>query len=104
MKGYVFRRNYPAVFGLKFSWVDFVRVEIINGRKKSWLIHQIQENGKPIDEAAKGEQVAVSIKEISVGRQINEGDVFFTDLNSKEAKLLSERFYAPSQPGKGSTG
>ena len=69
------------------------KVEIINevGRKVG-VIHQIQENGKPIDEAAKGEQVAVSIKEISVGRQINEGDVFFTDLNSKEAKLLSERF------------
>ena len=36
--------------------------------------------------------MAVSIKEISVGRQINEGDIFFTNLKSKEAKLLLERF------------
>jgi translation initiation factor 5B len=94
MKGYVFRRNYPAVFGAEIQLGRLrQKVEIINevGRKVG-VIHQIQENGKPIDEATKGEQVAVSIKEISVGRQINEGDVFFTDLNSKEAKLLSERF------------
>jgi translation initiation factor 5B len=94
MKGYVFRRNYPAVFGAEIQLGRLrQKVEIINefGRKVG-VIHQIQENGKSIDEAAKGEQVAVSIKEISVGRQINEGDIFFTDLNSKEAKLLSERF------------
>jgi translation initiation factor 5B len=94
MKGYVFRRNYPAVFGAEIQLGRLrQKVEIINevGRKVG-VIHQIQENGKSIDEATKGEQVAVSIKEISVGRQINEGDIFFTDLNSKEAKLLSERF------------
>lgn len=94
MKGYVFRRNYPAVFGAEIQLGRLrQKVEIINevGRKVG-VIHQIQENGKPIDEATKGEQVAVSIKEISVGRQINEGDIFFTDLNSKEAKLLSEHF------------
>lgn len=94
MKGYVFRRNYPAVFGAEIQLGRLrQKVEIINevGRKVG-VIHQIQENGKPINEATKGEQVAVSIKEISVGRQINEGDIFFTDLNSKEAKLLSERF------------
>lgn len=94
MKGYVFRRNYPAVFGAEIQIGKLrQKVEIINevGRKIG-VIHQIQENGKPIDEASQGEQVAVSIKEISVGRQINEGDIFFTDLNSKEAKLLSERF------------
>jgi translation initiation factor 5B len=37
-------------------------------------------------------QVALSIKGPTIGRQINEGDVFYTDLNSREAKLLLERF------------
>jgi translation initiation factor 5B len=37
-------------------------------------------------------QVAVSIKEPTIGRQINEGDVFYTDLNSRQAKQISERF------------
>jgi translation initiation factor 5B len=37
-------------------------------------------------------QVALSMKEPTIGRQINEGDIFYTDLASKEAKLLIERF------------
>ena len=32
------------------------------------------------------------IKEPTVGRQINEGDIFYTDLNSREARILLERF------------
>jgi translation initiation factor 5B len=95
MKGFVFRRNYPAVFGAEVQIGKLrQKVNVLNEEgKKIGTIHQIQENGKPIEEAGKGEQVAVSIKEISIGRQVNEGDIFYTDLGSKEAKLLLERFY-----------
>jgi translation initiation factor 5B len=103
MKGFIFRRNYPAVFGAEIQ-IGRLRqkVNVLNeDGKKIGTIHQIQENGKPIDEATKGEQVAVSIKDISVGRHINEGDIFYTDLRSKEAKLLLERFgYRLSQEEK----
>jgi translation initiation factor 5B len=94
MKGFVFRRNYPAVFGAEVQIGKLrQKVNVLNEEgKKIGTIHQIQENGKPIEEASKGEQVAVSIKEISIGRQVNEGDIFYTDLGSKEAKLLLERF------------
>jgi translation initiation factor 5B len=96
MKGFVFRRNFPAVFGAEIQIGKLrQKVEVINEYgKRIGIIHQIQENGKPIDEATQGEQVAVSIKEISVGRHINEGDIFYTNLKSKEAKLLLERFSA----------
>jgi translation initiation factor 5B len=95
MKGFVFRRNYPAVFGAEVQIGKLrQKVNVLNEEgKKIGTIHQIQENGKPIEEAGKGEQVAVSIKEISIGRQVNEGDILYTDLGSKEAKLLLERFY-----------
>ena len=103
MKGFIFRRNYPAVFGAEIQ-IGRLRqkVNVLNeDGKKIGTIHQIQENGKPIDEATKGEQVAISIKDISVGRHINEGDIFYTDLRSKEAKLLLERFgYRLSQEEK----
>ena len=103
MKGFIFRRNYPAVFGAEIQIGKLrQKVNVLKeDGKKIGTIHQIQENGKPIDEAAKGEQVAVSIKDISVGRHINEGDIFYTDLRSKEAKLLLERFgYRLSQEEK----
>jgi translation initiation factor 5B len=94
MKGFVFRRNDPAVFGAEIQ-VGKLRqkVHVISeeGRKVG-TVHQIQESGKAIEEATTGMQVAVSIKEPTIGRQINEGDIFYTDLNSRQAKQLIERF------------
>ena len=60
--------------------------------KKIGTIHQIQESGKAIEEATAGMQVAVSVKEATIGRQINEGDIFYTDLHSRQAKQLLGRF------------
>ena len=94
LKGYVFRRNNPAVFGAEILTGKLKqKISVLNEKgKKIGIIHQIQNEGKNLDVAAKGTQVALSIKGPTVGRQINEGDVFYTDLNSKEARLLLERF------------
>ena len=100
LKGFIFRRNNPAVFGAEVL-VGKLRqkVRVINdGGKKIGVIHQVQENGKSIEEATKGMQIAVSIRGPVIGRQINEGDVFYTDLNSKEAKMLEERFKVRLNP------
>jgi translation initiation factor 5B len=94
LKGYIFRRNNPAVFGAEILIGKLKqKTSVINEKgKKIGIIHQIQNEGKNLEVAAKGTQVALSIKEPTVGRQINEGDVFYTDLNSREARLLLERF------------
>ncbi|MDP9197241.1 MAG: translation initiation factor IF-2 [Thermoproteota archaeon] len=95
LKGYVFRRNDPAVFGAEIL-IGRLRqkVPVINeDGKRIGSIHQIQEGGKNLSDASVGTQVAVSMKEPIVGRQINEGDIFYTDLTSKEAKLLIESFF-----------
>lgn len=94
LKNFVFRRNDPAVFGAEIL-VGKLRqkIPVINeDGKKIGAIHQMQQSGKTIEEAAKGMQVALSIRGPTIGRQINEGDIFYTDLNSKQAKLLNERF------------
>lgn len=94
IKNFVFRRNDPAVFGAEIL-VGKLRqkIPVINEEgKKIGAIHQIQQSGKTIEEAIKGMQVAVSVRGPTIGRQINEGDIFYTDLNSKHAKLLNERF------------
>ena len=94
LRGFIFRRNDPAVFGAEIQ-VGRLRqkVHVINeeGRKVG-TIHQIQESSKAIEEATAGMEVAVSVKEPTIGRQINEGDIFYTDLNSRQAKQLLERF------------
>ena len=60
--------------------------------KKIGVIHQIQNEGKNLAKLQiKEHQVALSIKEPTVGRQINEGDIFYTDLNSREAKNFTRK-------------
>jgi len=94
LKGYVFRRNNPAVFGAEILIGKLrQKITVMNEKgKKIGVIHQIQNEGKNLEVADKGTQVALSIKGPTVGRQINEGDIFYTDLNSKETKFLLERF------------
>ena len=48
--------------------------------------------GRPLRKLTKGMQVALSIRGPTIGRQINEGDTLYTDLNGRQAKLLNERF------------
>lgn len=94
LKGFIFRRNDPAVFGAEVMIGKLrQKIHVINeDGKRIGVIHQIQEHGKNLEEAKKDMQVALSIQGPTIGRQINEGDVFFTDLNSRQAKLLQERF------------
>jgi translation initiation factor 5B len=94
MKGYVFRRSDPAVFGAEITIGKMKqKMSIMNpDGKKVGVIHQIQDKGKSIEEATRGMQVAVSVNGPQIGRQINEGDVFYTYLDSRQAKLLLNRF------------
>jgi len=94
MKGFVFRRSDPAVFGAEIH-VGKMRqkMTIMNGDgKRIGVIHQIQDKGKSVEEATKGMQVAVSINGPQIGRQLNENDIFYTYLDSRQAKMLLERF------------
>ena len=94
MSGYIFRRNDPAVFGAEIL-VGRLRQKVVvinEDGKKMGTVQQVQENGKAIEEAVKGMQVAVSIKGPVIGRQLNEDDILYTDLNSRHAKTLTERF------------
>lgn len=94
LKGFAFRRNDPAVFG----------VEILEGklRQKSNImnsdgkvvgsIHQLQDEGKSISIAQKGKQAAVSMMGPTIGRQINEGEILYTLPSEAEIKLLGQKF------------
>jgi translation initiation factor 5B len=94
LKGYVFRNSNPAVFGIR---VDVGRVRqkipIMNKNgKKIGVIHQLQEGKKSIESATQGKEVACSIQDVTIGRQIFEEDVFYSLPTSYEAKQLIEKF------------
>ncbi len=100
LKGYIFRKNNPAVFGVRVdvgTLKQKIHVMNINGRKVG-VIHQIQDSGKNVDVAKKGQEVAISIQNVTIGRQISEEEVFYSIPNSKEAKMLLKQFLHKLNP------
>ncbi|MEM3382685.1 MAG: translation initiation factor IF-2 [Nitrososphaerales archaeon] len=94
LKGFVFRRSNPAIFG----------VEVLSGRlrHKSTLmndqgkiigdIEQIQDKKEKINEAPTNAQVAISIQGPVFGRQIKEDDILYTLPKEDDVKLLLSKF------------
>jgi len=89
---YVFRVSHPAVIG----------VRVLSGRIKVGLrlmkedgrvvgsIKGIQSENRPIEEALQGQEVAISIEGVTVGRQIKGEDILYTDLPASDAKKLKQ--------------
>ncbi len=94
LKGFVFRRNDPAVFGVEILRGKLrQKAHIMNSDGKSiGAIHQIQEEGKTIQEVSKGKQVAVSMMGPTIGRQINEGEIFYSLPSDSEIKTINEKY------------
>jgi translation initiation factor 5B len=94
LKGYIFRRNKPAIIG----------VEILKGRiksgyplmntqgKKIGSIQRIQDKGNDIHEVQTPKQVAISIDEGSVGRNIFEGDTLYVAIPKLHRDTLLNKF------------
>jgi len=94
LKGYIFRNNDPAVFGIRVD-VGTLRQKVSfmnkNG-KRIGIIHQLQEDKKTVDSVKAGAEVACSVQGITIGRQIHEEDIFYTLPPSHEAKQLLKNF------------
>jgi len=94
LRGFTFRRNKPAIVG----------AEILSGRIKQKVllmrkdgkvigeISQIQSEGKNVEVAKKGEKVAISLPEVTVGRQIKEGDVLYVHVPRGHIKEFLTKF------------
>jgi len=100
LKGFIFRNSNPAVFGIR---VDAGKVKqkiqiMKSDGKKVGRIHQLQDGKKSIDTAILGQEVACSIQDVTIGRQISEEDVFYSMPNSREAKLILEQFMHKLSP------
>jgi translation initiation factor 5B len=101
MDGMVFRINKPAIVG----------VEVLAGRitprtplirasdgKKCGSIQQIQENNQSISVAKKGQEVAISIRGPTVGRQIEEGMELFVNLPESVVRKIKQKYSTELTP------
>ncbi len=89
---YVFRQSKPAIFG----------VSVLRGRLKQGItmmnsagrridrVNAIQSENKSVSEVSKGKDVAVSMEDVTFGRQIHEGDILYSDLSEDSFLKLKE--------------
>ena len=94
LKGYIFRNNNPAVFGIRVD-VGKLRQKIYfmnKTGKKIGTIHQLQHENKTVELATVGQEVACSVQNITIGRQIKEEDIFYTLPSPDDAKQYLNKF------------
>jgi translation initiation factor 5B len=89
---YVFRVSHPAIFGVRvLSGRIKVDMRLMKDDGKSiGKVKGIQADNKAVQEAIQGQEVAISIEGITIGRQIKGGDILFTEIPESDAKKLRE--------------
>ena len=103
LRGYVFRQSNPAIVG-----IDVLMGSLKTGTplmKKDGIaiteVKNIQHDKENVESVEKGKQVAVSLTKVTVGRQINEGDILYSAVNEGDFRKLKElkKYLAPEEKG-----
>jgi translation initiation factor 5B len=93
MPDYVFRNKDPAIVGVRVHGVLKPRTGLINAEgKRIGTVLQIQDRSVTIDEATNGMEVAVSIRGPTIGRQVKDDEVLYTDVPDKHILAMRKKF------------
>ncbi|MFH0832332.1 MAG: translation initiation factor IF-2 [Candidatus Aenigmatarchaeota archaeon] len=92
LPGLVFRASDPVIAGCEIiAGILKPGADLFKDDKKIGRVKQIQSQGKDVDEAKIGDKVAVSIVgQIVMGRQLDEGDILYTDISNDEYQKLKK--------------
>lgn len=92
MSGYIFRQSNPAVCG----------VDVLEGKIKVGIplmkkngkfltdLKGLQLDGKNISEAEQGKQVAASMPNVTIGRQVHEDDILYSSISEDDFRKLKK--------------
>lgn len=92
MTGYVFRQSNPAVCGVEILEGN-IKVGISLMKKDGRVIteiKQLQLENKSISEAEQGKQVAASMDNVTIGRQVNENDILYSAIPEEDFRKLKK--------------
>jgi len=91
LKGYVFRQSNPAIAGVEIvAGTLQSNTPLMKDGKEITRVKGIQLEQENVDKAGRGKQVAVSMPAITIGRQVQEGDILYSAINEEEFKTYKE--------------
>ena len=93
MPQYIFRNANPAIFGAevisgKISSGSFL---INKSGEKIGQIKSIEDKGKKLKELFKGQESAVSVKNMNIGRNAEGGEEFYTNISEHDFRKLKSK-------------
>ncbi|MFO7793414.1 MAG: translation initiation factor IF-2 [Candidatus Nanohaloarchaea archaeon] len=91
LQDHVFRSSNPVVVGMKV--VDGVITTgslMTKDGEKVGRIKALQDDGESLDKAEKGDKLAISIANSSIGRDFEAGDHLYVNITNKDYKRLKE--------------
>ena len=91
LENHTFRKSNPAVLGVEvLAGKARNNVPVTKDGGKLCDLKAMQDKGKNISESEEGSQIAVSFPGVTVGRQINEGDILYSDVPESDFKDLKK--------------
>jgi|TARA_Y100000310_G_scaffold345820_1_gene470463 translation initiation factor 5B len=92
LKGYIFRQSNPAVVGIDVlaGTLKAGTPLMKNDGESITQAKSIQKEQETIEKAEKGKQVAVSLPNVTVGRQISEGDILYSAIPEGHFRKFKE--------------
>ena len=102
LKGYIFRQNNPAVVGVHVVEGVIKPETPLMNREGEMLssVKTIQAEQKSVNKAEKGQEVAISLPNVTVGRQINEGDILISSVPEEDFRKFKEHKHLLEGPQK----
>jgi translation initiation factor 5B len=93
MRNFIFRQSNPAVVGVEVLFGNLKINEKImkDTGEEVTNIQSIQLDGKNVKEAKKDDQVAVAFPKVVVGRQINEDEIYYTNITENQFRNFKEK-------------
>ncbi len=88
MPDHVFRTHKPAIVGMRIL-AGRLRVDqkfLLSDGRVVGQVKSIRRGEESVREALPGEEVAVAIDEVTIGRQLDQGDIVYVDVPEGEAR------------------
>ncbi|MEM0504194.1 MAG: translation initiation factor IF-2, partial [Archaeoglobaceae archaeon] len=92
LKDFVFRRSKPAIIGVRILAGELRRGNVLikpDGSKVG-EVKSMQKEGKNVAIAKLGEELAIAIEDVTIGRQLEGDEVLYVDVPEKHAKVIEK--------------
>ncbi len=91
LAGYLFRQSKPAVFGVEVvKGIITPGSVMVNKGQEIGEIKEVQSRGDNVKSAEAGERVALSMKDVVFGKDVDEGDELDTRITKKDLAVLNK--------------